>query len=169
MSKNFYLIISLVLFYATAPMADVLIEFREGAPKDRFIITNVGNCSFDAPRITVDLSSSASGVIFDTTSSGAGVEVFQPFEVVKGAEFLSSNVNVLDGDQVVSLNLNHLKKGQIFAFTIDVDDTAGSREITVSGSELSGAVVIMETSNGAYSATFDEYSRAFIKFEDCAS
>jgi hypothetical protein len=76
---------------------------------------------------------------------------------------------VLDGDQVVSLNLNHLKKGQIFAFTIDVDDTAGSREITVSGSELSGAVVIMETSNGAYSATFDEYSRAFIKFEDCAS
>ncbi|MFT4607368.1 MAG: hypothetical protein ACI9YO_002946 [Gammaproteobacteria bacterium] len=169
MLRRLYLIILLIVFYATALMADVLIEFREGAPKDRFIMTNVGDCGFDALRITVDLSSSASGVIFDTTSNGAGVEVFQPFEVVKGAELLSSNVKVLDGDQVVSLNLNHLDKSQKFAFTIDVDDTEGNREITVSGSELSGAVVTMETNNGTYSATFDEYSRAVIKVEDCAS
>lgn len=167
MFKRLCLITSLSLVSTTALHADLSVEFREGAPKDRFVFTNIGDCTLDAPRISVDLSGSASGVIFDTTSTGKGVEVFQPFQVVTGAEYLTSDVSVLDGDQTVSLNLDQLGKGQAFAFTIDVDDTAGSREITVSGSELMGATVSMQTSNGNYTATFDDTSTAILKLADC--
>ena len=50
----------------------VEIEFVESAPKDRFVITNIGSCALDELMIDFDLSQSAGKLIFDTTATGAG-------------------------------------------------------------------------------------------------
>lgn len=124
---------------ALPAVANVEVTFREGAPKDRFIIANTGICATGPVDITIDLSGSDAGLIFDVTNSGAGVEVFQPFVLVSGKAFVSRAPVVKDGDNKVVLSLSNLLKGQPVAFTVDVDDTAGGREITVSGSEIAGA------------------------------
>ena len=67
---------------SSAPVqADIVVNFVESAPKDRFVIENTGECEFENLVVEIDLSGSAGGLIFDTTATGAGVEVFQPFEV----------------------------------------------------------------------------------------
>ncbi|MGR3501744.1 aggregation factor core [Pseudaestuariivita sp.] len=120
-------------------MADVVVSFRDGAPKDRFEVANVGDCDLGAGRLALDFAGSAGGLIFDVTDRGAGVEVFQPFEIVEGAEYLDGFAEIADGDSFALLEFSGMPAGARFAFTIDVDDTGGGREITVSGSEIAGA------------------------------
>ncbi len=72
-----------------------------------------------------------------------------------------------DGDQAIALPLNTLAQGQSVAFTIDVDDTAGRREITVSDAEIAGALVSVSTASGEYTGTFDKRSTAFVQMKDC--
>ena len=121
--------------------ADLAVTFDEGAPKDRFTFKNVGTCAIKASELVLDLSGSKSGLIFDVTASGAGVEVFQPLELVKGKAAVASVPNVADGDNQIAFDIVSLEPGAEIAFTIDVDDTMGGREITVAGSEIQGAVV----------------------------
>lgn len=116
-------------------------RFVEGAPKDRFEFTNRSACALANAEITVDLRTSPAGLIFDTTSTGAGVEVFQPFELVEGAQALSSHTPVNDGDTQVVLTVRSLAPGARIAFTVDVDDTISQRGITIAGSEIEGATV----------------------------
>ena len=130
-----------ISFFASPSVADVKVSFIEGAPKDKFVITNTGNCDLASASIRIDLSGSASGLVFDVTSSGPGVETFQPFELVSGGDIVASSPTVSDGDSSVTLDLSNFSMGQSTAFTIDVDDTTGNREITVSGSEILDAIV----------------------------
>ena len=59
---------------ATPSLADMTVEFREGAPKDRFVFrTDTGVCQDGPFRITLDLAGSAAGLIFDVTEQGANV------------------------------------------------------------------------------------------------
>lgn len=164
MFKTFTL--SLILS-ATAAAADLTVRFDEGAPKDRFTLTNTGGCALPAGTVTIDLGTAPAGLIFDVTGSGAGVEVFQPFEVTSGAENLTRLPRVSDGQSAVTLDLKGLGSGATVSFTIDVDDTGGGREITVSGSEIAGASVRV---GGIESAgLFESNAQATVKIAACQS
>ncbi len=139
---------------STTGTAALAVAFHEGAPKDRFVFRNAGSCDLEGMDITLDLSTSASGIIFDVTGTGAGVEVFQPFEIISGKAFVASQPSVGDGDTRLTLRLNSLPAGKEVAFTIDVDDTGGTREITVSDSEMRGATASVQTASWAASEAF---------------
>ncbi|MGH1477109.1 MAG: aggregation factor core [Geminicoccales bacterium] len=159
-----------VLFCWASPLsADVQVRFDEGAPKDRFTISNLDGCSLGAAAITIDLRGSAYGLIFDVTGRGAGVEVFQPFELSEGSENLKAAPVVRDGDNQLTLDLHDLAAGASLSFTIDVDDTANNREITVSGSEIAEAGVIVRTQVSSATASFGEDAVATVAMSSCTS
>ncbi|MEM9716422.1 MAG: aggregation factor core, partial [Pseudomonadota bacterium] len=142
--------LSLVLAMAATPaVADLRIEFDEGAPKDRMIFENVGACIQQDFQVTIDLTDSSGKLIFDTSGAGAGVEVFQPFETEAGADALKALPAVTDGQKVVTLNFAALAPGQELIITSDLDDTIGAREITVSGSEFEGTTVTVDFEGGS--------------------
>ncbi|MEO9822967.1 MAG: hypothetical protein ABJF50_00940 [Paracoccaceae bacterium] len=149
-------------------MADISVTFIEGAPKDRFVIENSA-CATGPMKLTVDLHPSAGALIFDVTGNGAGVEVFQPFELVSGGSLVTRAPEVLDGDQVLSLNLAGLGPDAVVSFTIDLDDTINAREITVAGSELTGAKVVLEGDGESEEGTFGAKPSLTIPWTDCKS
>ncbi len=155
------------LMFATGAQADLLISFNEGAPKDAFKIENAGTCTLSNSSILVDLSPSRGGLIFDVTETGAGVEVFQPFELVDGADALAGTPTVLDGQSEIRLDIADLAPNQAIAFTIDVDDTLGQRAITVSGTEIEAARVSHSGARGDTSALFSASSEAELPIADC--
>lgn len=157
-----YVLTCLALF-ATPALADLDVRFLEGAPKDRFVLTFNSDCPLPAQQVTIDLNRSAGALIFDTTGNGAGVEVFQPFELVDGEEFITTPPRVADGDRKITLNLAPVAPGQTVAFTIDVDDTVSNRQITVNGSEIAGARVTVANA----SASFDGRAKASVPLPDC--
>lgn len=155
---------------ATPASATIDIRFDEGAPKDRFVFTNAGTCAFGPMTLVLDLSDSAAGLIFDTTDAGAGVEVFQPFEIVEGAQILQSVSEVSDGDNRIELTLSAMAPGQSVAFTIDVDDTlrhSALGQIQVADSEIAGASVRLRSAGAEKLGVFDNTSRAIIRTNDC--
>ncbi|MGD1857176.1 MAG: hypothetical protein ACFB2W_23325 [Leptolyngbyaceae cyanobacterium] len=135
------------------------IEFIESAPKDRFVVTNMGSCTLEELMLELDLSQSAGKLIFDTTATGAGVEVFQPFEVEEGDIVPLAAEGVNDGDTILALQIASLGPNNRASFTIDVDDTlprSDLGQIRVADSEISGAVVTISIGNGeTTSAKFD--------------
>ncbi|WP_342075221.1 aggregation factor core [Yoonia sp. SS1-5] len=163
------LIIGLILG-ASSAQADIELRFIEGAPKDRFDLIATGPACNDAPlEVTIDLSGAQGGLIFDVTAAGQGVEVYQPFELVAGADLLQSATSLRDGDQVLTLSLRALPAGQVLSFTTDLDDTGGGREITVDGAEIAGASVIVTNGAATQTAEFGPDARAIIDQSDCLS
>lgn len=156
------------LLVAFPSFADLRVQFIEGAPKDRFIIENFGDCDLGALDIVIDVSASEAGLIFDTTGVSEGVGAFQPFEVTKGEQYLLEPPKISDGDQRVTLNVTGLGQDGAIAFTIDVDDTAGSREITVSDGEISGTSVTLLKGNRSYSAVMDTDAQVVVETEPCS-
>lgn len=148
-------------------LADVQMTFRDGAPKDSFVISALGACDHGGLVLTLDMGPSAGGLIFDTTGAGAGVEVFQPFELTRGGALVSALPEVVDGQKTLSLTLVGLPVDQVVSFTIDVDDTAGAREITVTGSEIAGSVLSVERGGAVSSAVFDEGGVAVVAVSGC--
>ena len=157
------------LFMTQTAFADVTVTFLEGAPKDRFVIQASADCPLRDAEITIDLATSPAGLIFDTTGAGAGVEVFQPFELVSGGEMVKTPPRVNDGDQAVTLALKSLSAETKVAFTVDVDDTGGGREITVSGSEIKGASVRITQGTNVMRAAFTNKAIARVKTTACTS
>lgn len=156
------------VFIATAPaFADVTVRFDEGAPKDRFTITNEEPCPLVEVVVTIDLGASAAGLIFDVTGAGAGVSVFQPLELVSGHKYLSSIPEVKDGDNIVKLSVIGLAAGTDIAFTIDVDDTLGSSATMVSGAEIEGAKVVVTQGGLQTEAEFGDDAVARVPFQTC--
>jgi len=167
--RTFTLIAALAA--ASPALADVEVTFRDGAPKDRFTITNIGGCPLGGSDVVINLEGSPSGLIFDITGDGAGVEVFQPFELVTGADLVLTASDVADGDTTLVLSLAPMTTGDSVVFTIDLDDTVGTREITVSGSEIAGAdVTLIPADLGpALTAVFDDTGRAVVTVPACVS
>ncbi len=154
---------------ATTAEADLDVRFIEGAPKDRFVISSAtGLCTDEAAAITVDLGPSAGKLIFDVTGAGAGVEVFQPFDLVSGGDQVIEAPKVVDGDTRVTLLVSDLAPGAEVAFTIDVDDTINAREITVSRSEITGAQAMIAVGGVEATGTFDESARAKVPWSGCS-
>ena len=156
-----------VLLAASSLQAGVQIRFIEGAPKDRFVLTNVGTCQVEASNVKIDLSQSAGRLIFDVTEKGAGVEVFQPLEFVEGVDALRQLPSVVDGQNTIELEIASLAAGDTLAFTIDVDDTIGQREITVTGSEIEGATVSYSDADETSTATFSSDALVHVTTKDC--
>lgn len=150
--------------------ADVEVTFIESAPKDRFILANTGDCSLKDIKVDLDLSKSVGQLIFDTTASGAGVEVFQPFEVRTGELTLASMNDIKDGDSTLSLRIASIEPSNSVSFTIDVDDTLKQSElgnIRVSGSEITDGSVTLITQKSTSSATFNRYGKAVLSVQGC--
>lgn len=123
--------------------ANLDITFRESAPKDSFIITNTSECTANNLIVNIDLSNSAGKLIFDTTAQGAGVEVFQPFEVKQG-DITLATATIKDGQSKLSITINNLAPQGTASFTIDVDDTLKQSRlgnIRVANSEIMGGEV----------------------------
>ena len=163
------LVIALILCAAMPALADIRVDFDEGAPKDRFTILNDGACALEGATVTVDLGGSAGRLIFDVTGSGAGIQVFQPFEAVSGADLLTALPTVSDGDTAVSLTLRSLASGERVAFTIDVDDTTSGYGIMVSGSEITGAGVRVATGDTTVEGRFGTDAVARVALSTCTS
>lgn len=158
------------LMLATTASAEITATFIEGAPKDRFVLSSDSGVCADTPiSVTVDLTGSAGQLIFDVSETGAGVEVFQPFELVAGGDRVTGASRVSDGDKRLTLELNGLPKGADVAFTIDVDDTIGAREITVTDAEIEGAVLRIRSGDRVAEALFEGDAIARIDWSDCAS
>ncbi len=168
MLKSLAFATSLALI-ATAASADIEVRFIEGAPKDRFDIVNTGGCALGPVTVTIDLAGSSGGLVFDVTAQGAGVQVFQPFELVAGRDLVIGAPQISDGDQQVMLDLSGFGGDQTVSFTIDVDDTGGARETTVSGAEISGARVQVTLDADVSSGMFDESAVARVKIAACIS
>ncbi len=152
-------------------LADLQVNFIESAPKDRFIIRNTGSCEFKNIIMDIDLSQSKGGLVFDTTATGAGLEVYQPFEVTQGAIELIHTDIVEDGDTQLSLGIQSLPKGKVVSFTIDVDDTLPASELgrtRVTGSEITGGLVRVEiTGQKPVIAEFGDDSKAIVLLPPC--
>jgi len=165
------LCLTIATLWSSFSIADVQIDFIEGAPKDRFVITNTSQCNLANMALVIDLSKSDGRLIFDTTASGAGVEVFQPFEVTEGA--IESTTNIDDGNAALNLAIASLPAGNSASFTIDVDDTMTNSElgnIRVSGSEINNGLLTLTLEGQAQvSATFDANSKATIRLAPCSS
>lgn len=174
MLKQFvYFTAASVLLCSQLAHANVTVNFVESAPKDRFVIENVGGCGLDNVTVGIDLSQSAGRLIFDTTASGAGVEVFQPFEISAGDLKLVSAVDVKDGDTSLSINITSIQPGKSVSFTIDVDDTLPRSElgkIRVTGAEIKNAQVSLRLGDGeTVVAAFDGESKAVVALPPCAA
>lgn len=159
----------LIIFFSYPSLASIQVRFDEGAPKDRFTIENAGNCDLGSTVISIDLSGSPHGLVFDVTGKGAGVEVFQPFELVNGGEKLRRLPIVKDGDDQVTLEFSGFKAGETLSFTIDVDDTMNAQQITVSNSEIAGATIIATTGQKTLNAPFHDNAEAVVAFDDCGA
>lgn len=140
-------------------LADRQVQFIEGAPKDRFVLTNIGDCALGEGRFEISFANSNAGLIFDVTAAGAGVEVFQPFEVTTGAQYLTAQPSITDGAQRAVLDMSGLSVNEIITFTIDVDDTGRGREITVADGEISGTSVSLYTGGTTYSAVMEAQAK----------
>ena len=165
--KIILIFLSCLFALASVARADTTVSFIEGAPKDRFEISSDSECLNGPLTASIDLKGSAGGLIFDTASKGAGVEVFHPFELTAGTALVNQAPSVMDGDTALSLRLSELPKGQIVAFTLDVDDTGDAREITVSGAEIAGARVKVDSVEGSQSAVFDATAQARVDVSSC--
>ena len=165
---------AIAIFVSSAPaLADISVQFTESAPKDSFRITNLGACPAGPLEVLIDLGSSSAGLIFDTTSRGAGVEVFQPFELVTGTGQVTTHSRIADGDTVATLSISKMPVNGEVAFTIDVDDTLASSsngQIMVSGSEIEGASVKIKSPGGRLSiGQFDQRGTATGQWNTCES
>lgn len=156
----------LALLLSATAQADIEVRFSEGAPKDRFIITNQGECKISNLTLDLDLSKSQGKLIFDITAAGSGVDVFQPFEITEGKMKLASGAAVKDGDSSLSLQIESINPGERVSFTIDVDDTlpvSSLGMIRVAGSEIQGGEVTINSAEiPKTSAVFGNNSRAMV-------
>jgi hypothetical protein len=154
----------------------IKVSFAEGAPVDKFKITNQSK-TVQIKAINIDLSSSKGRLIFDTISGGKGVEVFQPYQSVSGNAELSTVALVEDGSDAINLDFKKFSGGDSFTFSIDVDDQLTASElgqIRVTGGEMAQAkaVFLIENQDGSTvkkTASFNNQNEALLKLAGCQS
>ena len=170
MFKPIFTIFFVYILSANA-YANIEVSFKDGAPKDKFELKNTSQCNVQSIELTIDLSKSLGRLIFDTTASGKGVEVFQPFEVVIGQIKQNKDSQVSDGGEKLSLEIKEIEPNGFASFTIDVDDTLTTSElgnIRVTDNEIAGALVMIDIKGkGTVTATFDENGKALLIMPKC--
>ncbi len=148
-----------------AAAQDLIMQFQDGAPKDSITLANTG-CPLTDAVVTLDLSETDAGLIFDVTSDGVGVEVFQPVEVTQGNVTVS---DVTDGSQLLTLSIPELPEFAEVRLTADLDDTMAGRQTVVVGSELAGANMVLYWQGEVATAAFQGDGIARIDLSQFAS
>ncbi len=170
--KNYLLAFVWLFAFSQHALANIEVSFTESAPKDRFSIKNVGTCDLSQLIVNIDLTQSDGRLIFDTTAVGAGVEVFQPFEVSTGSLALHTATAVQDGDTELTVKIDSIQANETVSFTIDVDDTLPKSElgmIRVTGSEMNnGAVGVVIGANAVKTAAFGPNNKAVVLLSPCS-
>lgn len=160
-----------IVLMATPLVAEIRFSFIESAPKDSFNITNDAACATGPLEVMIDLSTSAGKLIFDTTDAGAGVEVFQPFDLIAGGEFVLSASPIADGDDKMQMTLSSMSPGAEVVFTIDVDDQlkdGALGQIRVVGAEIEGArATVVLSPNKKLTGAFNQRGRAVLAYDAC--
>ncbi|REG82127.1 aggregation factor core [Marinomonas pollencensis] len=163
--------VPVLLLASSITHASVAVRFVESAPKDRFVLTNTSQCEMENITANIDLANSTGKLIFDTTATGAGVDVFQPFEAGDGNIQLTNGSQVNDGATKLSIKIAKLQANEATHFTIDVDDTLKQSEwgnIRVSGSEIENATIeITSKDNATLKGTFDNQGKTTLAFTHC--
>lgn len=150
-------VFALTLLASPVTAQDLIVQFADGAPKDRISFQNSG-CNIANAVVLIDLAGSQGGLFFDTSPGGAGVEVNQPVEITHGYGALSK---VRDGDKRLQMLVHSLGAGDHLDLTADLDDTNGDdAEIIVNGSEIAGASVRLALSDRVLMAIFDDAGQA---------
>ena len=158
------------LLAAQPATADIEVSFVESAPKDRFMIRNTGECELTNLVVEIDLAPSAGRLVFDTTASGAGVDVYQPFEITAGDIKLVSSSVVEDGDTQLALSIGRLLPAGSASFTIDVDDTLPVSELgrtRVTGSEITNGLIKARMGRQQVAAVFGGDGTATAVLQAC--
>ena len=151
----------------------LVVTFAEGAPADRFTLFNASDPGWSVAEVEIDLGPSRGRLIFDVTERGAGLSVYQPFEEVQGGAVIASRTDVSDGDSVMTMEFSRFVSGETFAFTIDLDDTAGFAPTVVSADEITEGRIRARFTSAASGGTtreafFDDTSEADTgRFEAC--
>ena len=175
MVKSLRILLGLLLglpLVSNAYAGHLTVLFEEDAPKDRFIVRNDSTCLISDVSLKIDLAGSKAGLYFDTTASGAGVEVYQPFEVQSGGELLSEIPTIKDGDKVMELKFPELAPESRLVVTIDVDDSLSttSTPTMISGSEIENATIRASfNSSNNENGNFVQSGYALIIMPDCAT
>ncbi|MFT5485657.1 MAG: hypothetical protein ACI9JL_000155 [Paracoccaceae bacterium] len=163
--------IAALVLYGQSAHADIAVQFTEAAPKDRFVVTNRTTCEIASGAITIDLSTSTSGLLFDTDPSGPGENVAQPFEIARSESVSASFANVSDGATTAEIRVRNFLPGGRIEVTVDVDDSvrSGPRGVQmIDASEMAGARVTFATGPDVlYAATFDSGGQARIELAGC--
>lgn len=152
---------------ADAARADLSVRFVEGAPKDRFIVENLGACPIGSASVTLDLTASRGGLYFDVTAKGAGVSVYQPVEIERGAAFVAEMAPVPDGATSVGLMLRDLPPGEAVVLTTDLDDRTGQGATIVGDAEIAGAAVIIAVQGERISGYFGKDAGVRLALPPC--
>lgn len=153
----------------------VEVEFREGAPKDRFIITNTSQGDWQIEALAIDLVPSSGSLIFDTVPGGAGIDVAQPFQAGRGDVRLLTVTPAPDGARMLSLTFADFTRARSFDFTIDLDDQlvmSATGQTRIEGSEIAGASITVTMADTAENRTemrgeFDRDARAIAGSASC--
>ncbi|MEN0086823.1 MAG: hypothetical protein AAF737_00125 [Pseudomonadota bacterium] len=119
-------------------------RFIEGAPTDRFEITNNSTGGWSITSASFDLAQAPAGLVFDTEDGGGGLEVFQPFKASDSSAKLVSTSGLSDGGTALTIDFASFAPGESFAFTIDIDDSlenSARRQTQVVGNEIEGAML----------------------------
>lgn len=168
MMKHILRASALLALLAQPALADITLRFQEGAPKDRFVISS-DTCPLQNVDVLIDLDGSAGGLIFDVTSAGAGVEVFQPVEIQNGTVTAQP---VVDGDQQLTFRISSLRAGDDIIISADLDDVLANSslgQIRIAGSELDGAVVQMTIAGETETAIFADGTNSVVLPHSCIS
>jgi len=119
----------------------LVVIFAEGAPKDRFTLTNASDPGWSVTEVEIDLGPSRGRLIFDVTERGAGLSVYQPFEEAGGTAIVATRNEVSDGDTLLTLRFTSFEPGERYEFTIDLDDTVSGSPTVISTAEIAEGLV----------------------------
>lgn len=131
--------------YACTP--DATVTFREGAPTDRFIISNDNASSWTLVSMAIVLRGSIGRLIFDTEEGGDGSSVFQPFRSGGGTVTAEGVIGADDGSEELAIAFQNFGPGHTYMFTIDLDDRlemSQSGQTIITGAEIAGATIEAE-------------------------
>ena len=157
---------------AQPSFAQIAISYVDSAPTDIFDITNLSPCPSGQMELTIDLTESTAGLVFDTVPQGQGVNVSQPFVLSVGAEYLEGVPIVSDGAAQLTLRIADLPADGRITFTIDVDDTlpqSFNGQTRVSGVEIAGAAVRLSGDAAFGEGAFDANGQALVGLNTCLS
>lgn len=169
--NRFSLLTAFAIFTGTQSAAHISVEFLEGFPTDRFVFTNLSGCTSGPISFLIELDETPAGLVFDTLPSGSGVERYADFKVLEGADLLVGRPRVADGSTTAAVTLQMLNAGEVFSFSIDVDDTLENGtfgQIRVADDESTGIkVTVFSATGGEHGGVFSDAPELIIPTSFC--